>query len=112
MYEKKSDGWMKHYDFILMDMICLQIALWLAYVLRHGDINPYSDILYRNMGIYIELADISVIFFCGAFKNVLKRGYYREFVGAFKQAVLVGALALLYLFVIKESQDFPESLGM
>lgn len=106
MYKKKSDGWLKHYDFILLDMICLQIALWLAYVLRHGNINPYSDILYLNMGIYIELADISVIFFCGAFKNVLKRGYYREFVGAFKQAVLVGAFALLYLFVIQESQNF------
>ena len=97
---------MKHYDFILLDMICLQIALWLAYLLRHGSINPYSNILYRNMAIYIELADIAAIFFCGAFKNVLKRGYYREFVCAFKQAVIVGALALLYLFMMQEGQNY------
>ena len=35
MYKKGSKGWLKHFDFILLDMICLQIAFLLAYVIRH-----------------------------------------------------------------------------
>lgn len=34
MYRKEADGWMKHLDFIVLDMVCLQIAFILAYLLR------------------------------------------------------------------------------
>lgn len=26
MYRKDSEGWLKHTDFIILDMICLQLA--------------------------------------------------------------------------------------
>lgn len=30
MYERSAEGWAKHLDFILLDMICLEISLhWL-----------------------------------------------------------------------------------
>ena len=30
MYKRKSDGWMKHFDFLLLDIVCLQIAFLLS----------------------------------------------------------------------------------
>lgn len=39
-------------------------------------------------------------------KSVLKRGYYKEFVATMKQSVIVGVLAIIYLFVIQEGQSF------
>lgn len=33
MYQRESKGWFKHYDFILLDLICLQMAFFLAYVI-------------------------------------------------------------------------------
>ena len=30
MYAKKAQGWIKHLDFIILDMICLQVAFVLA----------------------------------------------------------------------------------
>lgn len=47
----------------------------ISYVLRHGDWNPYVVPLYRNMAIFVELADIIVMFMFEIYKNVLKRGY-------------------------------------
>lgn len=29
MYKRETEGWFKHYDFILLDMLCLQIAFFL-----------------------------------------------------------------------------------
>ena len=34
MYRKDSESWLKHVDFILLDMICLQVAFVLAYAAR------------------------------------------------------------------------------
>ena len=62
MYRKDSEGWLKHADFMVLDMICLQLAFILAYALRGKGMNLYGDILYRNMAIFLGLADLVVIF--------------------------------------------------
>ena len=80
MYRKDSEKWLKHLDFIILDMICLQMAFVLAYVIRRRGLNIYGDVLYRNMAIFLGFADLVVIFMAGIMKSVLKRGYYKEFV--------------------------------
>ena len=76
MYRKDSEGWLKHGDFIVLDMICLQLAFILAYAFRGYGFNVYGDILYRNMAIFLGFADLVVIFTSGTMKSVLKRGHY------------------------------------
>ena len=106
MYRKDSEGWLKHTDFIILDMICLQLAYVLAYAISGYGFNPYETIIYRNMAVFLELADLVMIFAYGTMKSVLKRGYYRDFVVTLNHAIMVGALAVLYLFLLQEGQDF------
>ena len=110
MYRKDSEGWLKHADFIVLDMICLQLAFILAYAFRGYGFNVYGDILYRNMAIFLGFADLVVIFTSGTMKSVLKRGHYKEFVTTLKNAVAVGALAIAYLFIIQEGQSFSRMI--
>lgn len=110
MYRKDSEGWLKHADFIVLDMICLQLAFILAYAFRGYGFNVYGDILYRNMAIFLGFADLVVIFTSGTMKSVLKRGHYKEFVSTLKNAVAVGALAIAYLFIIQEGQSFSRMI--
>ena len=58
------------------------------------------------MAVFLELADFIVIFAYGTMKSVLKRGYYRDFVVTVKHSVMVGALAVLYLFMLQQGQKF------
>lgn len=104
MYKRESGGWLKHYDFLLLDMICLQIAFLLSFVVLGRGFNPYSHILYRKMALYLELADVVVVFFFDSFSGVLKKGYYRNFVSTVQHAAIVFALSVLYLFLSKEGQ--------
>ena len=106
MYRKDSEGWLKHTDFIILDMICLQLAYVLAYAISGYGFNPYETIIYRNMAVFLELADLVMIFAYGTMKSVLKRGYYRDFVVTLNHTIMVGALAVLYLFLLQEGQDF------
>lgn len=106
MYRKDSEGWLKHADFIVLDMICLQLAYILAYAISGYGFNPYGIIIYRNMAVFLELVDLIVIFAYGIMKSVLKRGYYRDFVVTVKHSIMIGTLAILYLFLLQQGQAF------
>lgn len=106
MYKKGAKGWLKHCDFILIDLLCLQLSFLAAYFIRHGFSNMYASIIYRNMALIMLLIGPSVSVFLSTFNNVLKRGYYKEFVATFKQVLLVVMLSSFYLFIIQDGDDF------
>ena len=105
MYRKDSENWLKHIDFIILDMICLQIAYVLAFVISGYRFNLYSNLIYRNMAVFLELADLIVIFAYGTMRSVLKRGHYRDFVVTVNHSIMVGALAIFYLFLLQRGQN-------
>lgn len=102
MYRKDYTGWIKHADFILLDLICLQIAFVLAYALSGYGWNPYQNLLYRNMAVFIEIFDLVVLLAMGTLKNVLKRGFYKDFLITVQHGVSLAAFILLYLFFLQE----------
>ena len=106
MYRKNANGWLKHIDFIILDMICLQIAFITAYFIKNGNIHLYNNFLYRNMAIILEVADLMVLLIFGALKGVLKRGHYQEFVKTLKHGFIVCLLAVLYLFTVQKGIFF------
>lgn len=110
MYRKDPAGWLKHYDFILLDMLCLQVAFFLAFIARFWGSLPYAVLLYRNMAIILGLADIIVIFALDTFHGVLKRGYYKEFIITLENAAVVGMLSVLYLFAVQDAQVYSRSV--
>ena len=101
MYRKDSTGWTKHLDFIVLDMLCLQIAFVLSYGLSGHGFDPYVMLLYRNMAIFIEVMDLVVLTMMGTLKNVLKRGYYKNFIVTLQHGLALGACCLLYLFMLQ-----------
>lgn len=103
MYRRGVQGWLKHLDFIILDMVCLQIAFVLAYMVRMGPSNPYASEAYRSISLVILLADGVVSFLFNSFKNVLKRGYYQELAATIRHVCLVVGILIAYLFTIQKS---------
>ncbi|ELB45976.1 TPA: sugar transferase [Enterococcus faecium] len=106
MYRKNSSGWSKHIDFILLDLFCVQLAFYISYVMRQGDWNPYVIPIYRHMAIFIELENLTLIFLFEAYKNVLKRGYYKEAVASIKQSFMLLLVCSLYLITMQDGNDY------
>lgn len=50
MYRKDSEGWLKHFDFLVLDLLCLQVAFVLAYGISGYGFYPYNLLIYRNHG--------------------------------------------------------------
>ena len=106
MYHKQKEGWVKHLDFIIIDMICLQLAYMAAFFLRFKVINPYEGEEYRTVAIVLALTQLVATLFTNNFKNVLRRGVYSEFVATLKQAGVITFFGVFYLFLIKNAGQF------
>ena len=105
-YRKKAGGWLKHFDFIMLDMLCLQAAFMLAYTVRMGPSSPYSDGEYRGIGVLLLLADLVIVLLSGTFSGVLRRGHYEEFAAMLRHACLVEAIIIMYLFTARKNVDY------
>lgn len=102
MYRKNSNGWLKHWDFIILDLVALQLAYISSYVLRMGTSNLYHNGLYLNIGIIIILIDICTAFFTEPYHGIMRRGYFVEFKNVLKHVFIVSVLVIVYLFMSKQ----------
>ena len=106
MYEKISNGWLKHWDFILLDFICLQLAYVFSCIVRNGMHNPYADRVYLNIGLIICMADICSVFFLEGYKGIMRRDGIQEFKAVLKQVITICIFETMYLFLSRNSYDF------
>ena len=98
MYAKKQYSWLKHIDFILLDVLCLQISFVLAYITRHGWQSPYQSKGYVLLAVTYVFADFFLLVATHAMKGVMKRGYYLEFSQTVKHTVLMSMTVMLFMF--------------
>lgn len=101
MYKRNAQGWLKHIDFILWDVIILQVSFVLGFMIRHGwDQWPYTTWRtgYKSLAIVLIVADILVAIIFNTMHNVMKRGHLKEFTTTIKHVVLVLLFMSLYLF--------------
>ena len=106
MYQKGMQGWMKHIDFILLDILCLNIAFVAAYATRNGLHWPYQSRDYVNLIVVLSLVDFAILIVNETMKNVLQRGYYREFAATVKHVFYVELIAIAYMFAVKASATY------
>ena len=106
MYRKVSGSWLKHWDFILLDLVCLQMAYAFSVMARNGWMNPYGNSTYMSVALVIVLADICTVFFTESYRGIIRRGYFREFQRVLQHVATVYALELVFLFLTKRSAEF------
>ena len=111
MYRKRNKGWLKHLDFVIIDLLCLEASFALAFISRHGiTSNPYTMNIYQNMLLLLVVFEFGYAFLIDGYKNILKRGYYIEFVSVMKEICLLELLLTFYLFVVKAGDDFSRTV--
>lgn len=109
MYKKSVFSWLKHWDFMLLDFLAMQLSLVVAYAIFKGSLVYRSDV-YSVVAVSMVVAQFLVLFFLQTFKNVLKRGYYLEFVSTFKHVLGVVLVDLTMLFLLHYSALFSRKI--
>ena len=106
MYKQNNKSWIKHLDFILLDMLSLLLSLFLAYYFYNKSFALFQDDIYRNLAIVLLVLDAFVCILFNTMHNVLHRKTSIEFAQTLKQtAALFGAL-MIFLFAAKFSIEY------
>ena len=104
---KKGQRWMKHLDFILLDVLAAQLGLVAGYWLRFGlGAWVYADRDFRGLAVWIALFCGLVAIAFNTMHDVLKRRRLLEVRHTLTQCALVYATVVVFLYSVKDSEKF------
>ena len=110
MYKKESISWLKHLDFIIMDIVFQIGAFIFAGVCRLGwsELFLYEPI--NKMLIVLILIDIVVLFFVEPYKHILKRNKYQELKATVIHGTTIFLGIVLYMYTTKQSELYSRTI--
>ena len=111
MYRRENENWTKHIDFMIWDMLCLFVALILSMLVRGGGrIVLFRQTIYRNIAVIWLIVDAMVMILFSSLRDVLKRGYFDEFIATLKHDAIVFGAIMLYLFTVQQGSAYSRSI--
>ena len=121
MYKKKKRSWVKHLDFIILDIIAAELAMFLSVYLWYGliiffeqtmsgqhgrligSISPFGEAQNYNMDImhglvcFLPVIGLIGLLFTDNYTGILRRTKYQEIIATIKQCIINYLAILVYL---------------
>ena len=99
MQIKGKYSWMKHLDFMLVDLGSLLLAFVLAYYLKFGNLQMNAE--WRRFVVILALLNIVIDFVSNPYSGIFRRRYYHEIGRAFLIVTANALCAVLIFYVLK-----------
>lgn len=99
MYKLYKSDWIRHFNFVIGDLLSIQAVFLIPYVVDR--ISPSDYEFYWLFQLTISLVSVCVVFFNESYKAVYKRGYLKEVKAVFFQVSLVFLISILITFFEK-----------
>lgn len=106
MYVKSGKGWYKHFDFMLIDLVCVEVAFMLAYYIRHGQYFLMNVNIYKELVMILIIFHIMIVFFMESYRGVLKRGHIQELKAVIKYNVILFSSLITYMLLRKNTSEY------
>ncbi|MCD8364839.1 MAG: hypothetical protein LUC83_03315, partial [Clostridiales bacterium] len=103
MYKKNTYSWLKHWDFTLIDILCMEAAFWLAVIIRNGFTDKLRFPVYRHSSLALVFLNICIVFFIQSYKGVLRRSIADEVRRVIIHVTCVLLLMVVYMYMSQEA---------
>lgn len=110
MYQRNQKTWHKHFDFMFLDFLCMEISFLIAYIIRFGIqrapelfFNSDFSAPYRKIMVIILCLHIAMILFTEPYSGILKRNAAEETKKVFQYNIYILAGIIFILFMEQSS---------
>lgn len=110
MYRMAWRGWIKHLDFILLDMLSLLITLNIMFLVSRRLGRPFLGANPLGFVTMVLLIDLVIILAFDSFDTVVTRGYYVEFICTLRHDLLLLAFSVLAVLIRAEHLVYAKLL--
>ena len=103
----RQNNWIRHADFMLMDLIWLHVSFCIGYFIRFVSFSfPYGNEDYWTLIMVMSLIQILVSIASNNLTNVLRRGYLDELFHTFSLGFLTLVFVALYMYLAHNGIDY------
>lgn len=107
MYKEIVKGWIKHLDFMLIDILSLEISFLIAYAVRNNiEGGIFLPEIYRTLAVMIIIMNICVVFFSNSYESIIRRGYLVELKKVMIHCMWIVVGLIVWMFAIKQSREY------
>lgn len=112
MYKRQKKSWVKHLDFLIVDIICLEIAFYSSCLIRLGNMRRLPVLLdyYNRLAVVLLLVDICVVFFFEAYTGILRRNKVQELKAVLMHCSIVFSAVTVYVWATKQSEIYSRQV--
>ena len=101
-------GWLRHLDFITVDMVSIELALAAAYGIVSWQ-KGFNAFLYWHLFLLLPALYLVSSIMLDAYNGILQRGYLREAGALLKLDFIVFSITILICYFLKMLPDLPRS---
>ena len=113
MYESGGKHWLKHLDFMIMDLICLEFCYVISFFVRFRGDAPYHildaismDNPYQLTMLFLMLIHLCIVIFAEPYSGILRRGFLLELRTVFIYNLFVLAGLVMVFFMTHSSGQY------
>ncbi len=112
MYGKQKKSWVKHLDFLILDLICLEVTFYLSCVIRLGNLHndPGMSEYYNRLAIVLLLMDGCIVFLTEAYTGILRRNRLQELKAVIFHCSTVFAVVTVYVWGTKQAEIYSRQV--
>lgn len=112
MYKKQKKSWVKHLDFLLLDMICLEAAFFLSYLIKLQDDSFMSLIRreYNRLALLLALVDLCLVFLFESYTGILRRNKVQELKATVIHCAMVFLTLIMYIWMTKQAEIYSRQM--
>lgn len=107
---KGKNGWLKHLDFLMIDIISLIISFSVSYIFKFKDWEFLYSSTWKEVLILSILLDLVIIFFTGPFSGILRRYGAEEMLKTALHSFYNFVGCCIILYVLKIGADYSRTV--
>lgn len=110
MYGKKSNGWLKHIDFVIVDLIVMQITYLVSFLIRHASEQNYDGNIFQIGSLVTFVSGIIFSVFSDNYRNILKRDSLKELKATIFYVVFIMGTLAVYLLLTQTTYWYSRTV--
>ena len=118
MYKKKKRSWVKHLDFILLDVLAAEIALYVGVFIRYSGaiifVSRFEHYnMYQNLAMILPFLDLAGVLLTETYTGILRRTKYQEATATIGHSFVNFLGVLLYMQAMRTTYFYSRlALGI
>ena len=107
MYQYHRTRWTKHLDFILLDLILFEIAMFVSVMIRFRSFHPADSDRFVRSGLILLVLILLFAILSNNYSGILRRETPGEFFSTLSFTTVIIGLFTVFLYIFKLADAYP-----